>query len=48
LDIDEEAFQENVKMLEERGAYYGRVNLRTGEQEKYRLGKILVGIFYVN
>ena len=36
--MDETAFQENVKKLEEKGAYFGRVNLKTGEKDKYRLG----------
>jgi len=37
LDIDETAFQENIELLSKRGGYYGRVNLRTGEKQFYRL-----------
>lgn len=41
LDVGQEAFQKNVKLLEERGAYCGRVNLRTGEKDKYKLDHVV-------
>jgi len=41
LDIDESAFQKNVDLLKERGAYYGRVNLKTGKKEDYLLDNLL-------
>ena len=47
LDIDENAFQENVKKLDERGAYYGRINMKTGEKDHYRLGS-LISIFAIH
>jgi hypothetical protein len=41
LDIDAHSFQANVQMLADRGAYYGRINLQTGEKDQYTLGKVL-------
>jgi hypothetical protein len=41
LDIKEVAFAENLERLRSVGAYYGRVNLRTGEKEDYRLNHLL-------
>ncbi|HLD04727.1 MAG TPA: DUF1152 domain-containing protein [Candidatus Nanoarchaeia archaeon] len=40
LDISEEAFRRNVDLLSERGAYFGRVNLVSGEKE----GRSLEGL----
>eukprot|EP01119_Soliformovum_irregulare_P001420 TRINITY_DN11128_c0_g1_i2.p1 TRINITY_DN11128_c0_g1~~TRINITY_DN11128_c0_g1_i2.p1 ORF type:complete len:264 (-),score=89.11 TRINITY_DN11128_c0_g1_i2:24-815(-) len=37
LDIDPMAFQNNIDMLKERDGYFGRVNLKTGEQEDFKL-----------
>lgn len=41
LDISPEAFSRNVRMLDERGAYFGRVNLREGEKDNYQLNHVL-------
>jgi len=41
LDINDSGFQENVEMLKKRKAYFGRVNLKTGENDSYQLGHIL-------
>jgi hypothetical protein len=41
LDIKEDKFQENVDLLRRRNAYFGRVNLKTGEKDDYALDKIL-------
>jgi hypothetical protein len=38
LDISVKGFHENLEILKKRGAYYGRVNMRTGEKEDYTLG----------
>ena len=40
LDIRLEGFMENVELLRERGGYFGRVNLRTGEQDGFTLSHI--------
>ena len=36
-----DGFQENVKLLKERGGYLGRINLHTGEVDDYKLGHLL-------
>lgn len=41
LDISEERFQHNVSLLAKRKAYFGKVNLLTGEKEDYKLDHIL-------
>lgn len=41
LDISQEAFSRNLKMLSDKGAYFGRVNLVTGEKEDYHLSHVL-------
>lgn len=41
LDVDEQRFQGNIGLLARRGGYFGRVNLRTGEKEDYRLDHVL-------
>jgi hypothetical protein len=41
LDIKEDGFHNNLKTLEERKGYFGKVNLRTGEKESYRLGQLI-------
>jgi len=41
LDIDEKKFRNNVSFLAEMGAYYGKLNIRTGECVDYSLSKIL-------
>lgn len=41
IDIDKTSFQNNLKMLKEKNYYYGRVNIRTGEKEDYKLDHIL-------
>eukprot|EP01116_Phalansterium_solitarium_P024389 TRINITY_DN8932_c0_g1_i1.p1 TRINITY_DN8932_c0_g1~~TRINITY_DN8932_c0_g1_i1.p1 ORF type:complete len:315 (+),score=86.19 TRINITY_DN8932_c0_g1_i1:1001-1945(+) len=41
LDVGPEAFHNNVAMLKERGGYFGRVNLKTGEEDGYTLGHLL-------
>ena len=37
LDIKVDAFERNRKLLQERGHYFGRVNLATGEKEDFQL-----------
>ncbi|MBI2102779.1 DUF1152 domain-containing protein [Candidatus Woesearchaeota archaeon] len=41
LDVDERRFQENIALLAQRGGYFGRVNLKTGDKEDYTLDHIL-------
>jgi len=41
LDVNTERFKENVRLLAERNAYFGRVNLATKESEDYRLENVL-------
>ena len=41
LDVDVEGFKNNVKLLKERGGYYGRINLHTGESEDYTFSHVL-------
>jgi hypothetical protein len=41
LDINPMSFHNNITMLRDRGAYYGRVHLRTGFKEDYTLDPIL-------
>lgn len=41
LDVNEVAFEKNKDLLKERGAYYGRVNLLTGEEDGYKLKDVL-------
>ena len=41
LDVNVEGFHDNVRLLKERGGYYGRINLHTGEKEDYRLSHLL-------
>jgi len=40
LDINEAAFQYNVKRIKEKGGYYGRVNIVTGEKDEFTLNLI--------
>lgn len=41
LDISQEAFSRNLRMLSDKCAYFGRVNLFTGEKEDYQLSAVL-------
>jgi len=41
LDINVEGFQKNVKKLAEKGAYFGRVNMKTGEKDAYKLDHLI-------
>jgi hypothetical protein len=41
LDIDRGAFARNLVVIKERGGYFGRVNLHTGEQDEFTLGHLL-------
>lgn len=41
IDIDKTAFQNNLKVLKERRQYYGRVNIKTGEKDEYKLEDVL-------
>jgi len=37
IDINLDAFKKNVNLLRERGAYYGRINMATGEKQEWTL-----------
>ena len=41
MDVDEQSFQENIRLLKEKGGYYGRVNLATLEKEDWQLDHLL-------
>lgn len=40
LDIEEGRFHDNVKYIDSKGGYFGRVNLKTGEKDGYQLGSL--------
>ena len=40
LDIKEDRFQRNIELLYHKNAYFGRVNLKTGQQDQYLLNDI--------
>lgn len=41
LDVNEERFNENVELLREKDAYFGKVNLASGEKKDYALNNII-------
>ncbi|MFC1697278.1 DUF1152 domain-containing protein [Nanoarchaeota archaeon] len=41
LDVNLDGFQDNIDRLRSRNAYFGRVNLRTGEKEDYQLDHVV-------
>jgi hypothetical protein len=41
LDINVPSFHQNIALLHQRGAYFGRINVRTGEQDGFTLGDLL-------
>jgi hypothetical protein len=41
LDISEDSFEKNLRLLNQRGAYYGSVNLHTGEKNDYQLDEVI-------
>jgi hypothetical protein len=40
LDVNREKFHHNIQLLKERNAYFGRVNIATGEKQDYTLDHV--------
>jgi len=38
--LNQKKFKENLELIEANNGYYGRVNLKTGQQDKFKLGNI--------
>ena len=41
LDVSEIGFQKNIELLKTKNAYFGRINLTTGEKDNYQLDEIV-------